>query len=160
MKVDVKLADYSDPKHANAIGYLMDSYAKDPMGGSTPLPEDVKRNLARALSKIPHAFTVLCYADNQPAGLINCFEGFSTFKCKPLINIHDVVVVDAFRGQGLSRIMLSKVEDVARESGCCKMTLEVLDGNIAAKSAYLGFGFEGYELDPAMGKALFWQKHL
>ena len=41
-----------------------------------------------------------------------------------------------------------------------KLTLEVLEGNSVAQSAYRAFGFEGYELDPQMGKALFWQKKL
>jgi len=56
--------------------------------------------------------------------------------------------------------MLKKVEDIAKEKGCCKLTLEVLDGNKAAQNAYTKFGFGGYELDPVMGKALFWQKSI
>ena len=89
------------------------------MGGSQPLAESVK-------SKLPHAFGIISYVNNQPAGLVNCFEAFSTFKCKPLINIHDVVVVNEFRGLGLSQRMLSKVEEIAKSKGCCKITLEVL----------------------------------
>ncbi len=84
----------------------------------------------------------------------------STFKCKPLINIHDVVVLNEFRRLGISQRMLSKVEEIAKEKGCCKMTLEVLEGNKAAQNSYLKYGFEGYELDPAHGKALFWKKSL
>ena len=44
--------------------------------------------------------------------------------------------------------------------GCCKLTLEVLDGNAPAKAAYEKFGFASYELDPAVGGALCWQKKL
>ena len=40
------------------------------------------------------------------------------------------------------------------------MTLEVLEGNEIAQHAYRSFGFAGYELDPRMGKAMFWQKKL
>ena len=130
------------------------------MGGSQPLAESVKLNLANELSKLPHAFSIISYVNNRPAGLINCFEAFSTFKCKPLINIHDVVVVNEFRGLGLSQRMLSKVEEVAKSKGCCKITLEVLEGNDVAKNSYNKFGFAGYELDPIMGKALFWQKNI
>lgn len=77
----------------------------------------------------------------------------------PLINIHDVVVVDEFRGLGLSQKMLSKVEEIATSKGCCKITLEVLEGNNVAKRSYIKFDFSGYELDPVMGKAVFWQKN-
>ena len=87
-------------------------------------------------------------------------EGFSTFLCKPLINIHDLVVLEQYRGAGLSHKMLQKVEDIAIQKGCCKLTLEVLAGNEVAKSSYSKFGFSGYQLDPKTGGAHFWQKSL
>lgn len=158
MTTEITLADYNNPNHAIDLVTLLDAYAQDPMGGAHPLSAYVKDNLVSSLAKIPHAFTILAYVDGQPAGLVNCFEGFSTFNCKPLINIHDVVVLEAFRGQGLSQRMLARVEAIARERGCCKLTLEVLEGNPVAQHAYRKFGFEGYELDPATGRALFWQK--
>lgn len=160
MELDVLIADYHHPKHGLDMAYLLDSYAKDPMGGGAPIAAAITDNLALSLSKLPHAFTVLCYVENQPAGLINCFETFSTFKGMPLINIHDVIVLKDFRGLGLSQLMLEKVEGIAKQRGCCKLTLEVLEGNEVAQHSYKKFGFEGYELDPAMGKAVFWKKSL
>ena len=77
-----------------------------------------------------------------------------------MINIHDVAVISEFRGLGISQRMLLEVEKIAREKGCCKITLEVLEGNEVARAAYLKYGFDGYELDPVLGKALFWQKTL
>ena len=160
MNQETLLVNYTDPQHAKDLVYLMDSYACDPMGGNTALKSEVKATLANALAKIPHAFSVICYVDGKPAGLVNCFEAFSTFKCQPLINIHDVIVIEDFRGLKISQLMLQKVEDVAREKGCCKITLEVLEGNTVAQNSYLKFGFAGYELDPQMGKAMFWEKVL
>lgn len=160
MKVEVVIADYLNNKHAQDIAYLLNAYAEDLMGGGSPLPENVRNNLAKELSKLPHAFSVICYVNEQLAGLINCFEAFSTFKCQPLINIHDIVVMSEFRGLGVSQSMLAKVEEQAQEKGCCKITLEVLEGNKVARNAYIKFGFDGYELDPELGKALFWQKVL
>jgi ribosomal protein S18 acetylase RimI-like enzyme len=160
MSIKIIMADYLNQQHANDLINLLDVYAKDPMGGETPLTDHVKQNLAAELSKLGSAFSILCYVDDKPAGLINCFVGFSTFKCKPLIYIHDIVVVAVHRGLGLSQKMLDEVEKIAREKGCCKLTLEVLEGNVVAKKAYEKFGFSGYELDPAAGKALFWEKVL
>jgi len=160
MNFEVKIDDYSNEQQATDIVYLLDAYSQDQMGGSQPLAESVKSNLVNELSKLPHAFSIICYVNDKPAGLVNCFEAFSTFKCKPLINIHDVVVIKEFRGLGLSQCMLSKVEEIAKSKGCCKITLEVLEGNDVARKSYIKFGFDGYELDPIMGKALFWQKNL
>ncbi len=160
MTIKIITADYLNQQQANDLVNLLDIYAQDPMGGATPLTGYAKQNLAKELSKLDNAFSVLCYVDEKPAGLINCFVGFSTFKCKPLIYIHDIVVVAGHRGLGLSQKMLDEVERTAKEKGCCKLTLEVLEGNIVAKNAYEKFGFSGYELDPATGKALFWEKVL
>jgi ribosomal protein S18 acetylase RimI-like enzyme len=158
--IDILRADYHNASHAKAVSYLLNCYAEDPMGGGKPLSLEVKTNLAAKLAEQGNAFSVLCYVDGQATGLINCFFGFSTFKCKPLVYIHDVVVIGNHRGLGLSQKMLDEVERIAREKECCKLTLEVLEGNEIAKNAYLKFGFSGYELDPKMGKALFWEKVL
>jgi ribosomal protein S18 acetylase RimI-like enzyme len=160
MTLKVMIADYNNQQHASAISFLLNCYAQDPMGGGQALAQHVFDNLASELAKVPNAFTVLCFVDDKAAGLINCLQGFSTFKCKPLINIHDVAVVNGFRGKQISQHMLKKVEEIAIDRNCCKITLEVLAGNIVAKNAYLKFGFAGYALDPEMGNALFWEKGL
>jgi len=56
--------------------------------------------------------------------------------------------------------MLQKVEEIARQRGCCKITLEVLEGNALAQSAYRKFGFDDSVFDPAHGRMLFWHKPL
>ena len=160
MTLQVFQADYHNSQHAAYIVSLLDGYARDPMGGGEPLSDYVKQNLVASLSNIQDAFSVIATVDGKPAGLINCFEGFSTFKCKPLINIHDVTVIQEFRGLGISQQMLEKVEEIARSRDCCKLTLEVLSKNQSAMSAYRKFGFSDYELDPEAGTALFWQKML
>ena len=56
--------------------------------------------------------------------------------------------------------MLGLVEQQAIERGCCKLTLEVLEGNQAARRAYDKFGFQSYALNPELGHALCWEKSL
>lgn len=160
MTIELHIADYTDPRHQEDLIFLLDAYATDPMGGAEPLTDYTRDNLCREMAARPQVFTVLCYVDGQPAGLCNCVEGFSTFKAKPLVNIHDIAVVPGFRGLGLSHRMLERVEVVARERGCCKLTLEVLEGNEVARRSYSSFGFSGYALDPVHGNALFWEKAL
>ena len=160
MNINIIKEDYFNEKNRADIPILLNGYASDPMGGGTPLSNHVLSNLAMELAKIPHAFSVIAYADGQPAGLVNCFETFSTFACQPLINVHDLVVLSKYRGLGISHKMLEKVEEIARSKNCCKITLEVLENNDIAKSSYRKFGFSGYELDPKTGAAFFWQKTL
>jgi GNAT superfamily N-acetyltransferase len=130
------------------------------MGGGRPLAESVRRDLPARLAARADAVVLLGYAQGAAAGLLIAFEGFSTFACAPLLNIHDIVVAPAYRGAGLAGRLLARAEAIARDRGCCKLTLEVLEGNRAARAAYRRSGFRPYELDPAMGRALFWEKPL
>ncbi|WP_331351480.1 GNAT family N-acetyltransferase [Cellvibrio sp. UBA7671] len=159
-QINIVRVDYGNPQHGSDLVLLLDSYARDPMGGGEPLSQFVKDNLVAELSKRDFGLSLIAYVDNQPAGLLNAFEGFSTFACKPLFNVHDIVVLEAFRGLQLSQLLLQELEKIARDKGCCKITLEVLEGNVIAQQAYQKSGFAGYELDPQMGKAMFWQKKL
>lgn len=160
MSTTVTIADYSSARHATEVVEMLNAYALDPMGGATPLSDYVREHLVNQLKQTPGAFSVLCHIDDQAVGLVNCFQGFSTFKAKPLINIHDVVVLESYRGRGLTRLMLNEVERVARKRGCCKLTMEVLTGNTPAQQAYTAFGFGNFELDPEKGSAMFWEKEL
>ena len=159
-EVVIVQADYKNPIHAQALRDVLNHYAQDPMGGGEALSQEVLERLPGELAKRPHAFSVLAFVGDKAAGLVNCFEGFSTFAGKPLVNVHDVSVVNTFRGLGLSHKMLLKVEDIARERGCCKITLEVLEGNPVAQGSYRKFGFSEGLLDPAHGRMLFWNKYL
>ncbi|WP_444997825.1 GNAT family N-acetyltransferase [Aliikangiella sp. IMCC44359] len=160
MTVTCHIVDYHDQQQANALVELLNIYALDPMGGAKPLSEDVKYNLASELAKLNYAFSIIAYVNKKPAGLANCFEGFSTFKSKPLINIHDLVVAPEFRGQKIATLLLQKVEDIAKEKGCCKVTLEVLNNNKIAKKAYAKFGFLGSSPEEKSDQMLFWEKPL
>lgn len=155
--LEVVEAQYADPVHATALVDLLDQYARDPAGGSEPLSAFARDRLAAELAARPTAFSVLAFDAGLPIGLINCIEGFSTFACKPLVNVHDVVVIKGYRGHGVGRLMLERVRAIAQRRGACKLTLEVLDGNRSAIALYEKFGFAPYQLDPAMGQARFFQ---
>ncbi len=153
-------ADLAKPAHAEALIRLMREYAMDPMGGGTDLPTHTRDNLVAELRRRPTVHVLLARRDGDFVGLANCMEGFSTFACKPLLNIHDIVVTRTLRGQGIGRLLLERAETLAVSLGCCKLTLEVLEGNHAARKVYAAFGFAGYELNPETGRAMFWEKKL
>jgi ribosomal protein S18 acetylase RimI-like enzyme len=160
VELAIGLADYADPRDGADVVALLDAYARDPMGGGAPLAESVKARLVGDLAANPHAFSLIARLDDAPVGLANCFMGYSTFAAAPLVNIHDFAVVPGHRGAGIGRALLAAVEAEALKRGACKVTLEVLSGNDAAKRLYAANGYGDYQLDPAAGQALFWQKRL
>lgn len=153
-------ADYSNVVHANAIVELLDEYASGPSGGAEPLAAQVKVELIPALQRTSCALTLLAFAGEVPIGLLNAFETLSTFRAKPLINIHDIAVTASWRRRGVGRALIQALENIAGERGCCKLTLEVLENNVGAQMLYRKLGFENYQLQEDFGRALFLQKKL
>ncbi len=160
MSITVLRVDYESAAHRSALVMLLNAYALDPMGGGTALPQEVQDRLCDDLAVRPTAASFIAWHGEQAVGLINCIEGYSTFKARPLMNIHDLAVLPGHRGQGVGRALLAAAQQHALERGCCKLTLEVLTGNVPALRSYLNFGFEAYALDPAAGQASFMQKWL
>lgn len=153
LKTDLKL-----PKHQADFLQLLNVYATDIMGGGAAIGNHLHQQLIEGLQNTPHKLILLVYDDENPIAIANCFYGFSTFKAKPLLNIHDFAVAPEARGKGVAKLLLERIAEEAKTAGCCKITLEVLEGNKRAQKVYFDFGFENYELDPIAGKALFLEK--
>lgn len=153
-------ADLDNAEHQNAVLAMVDAYSRDPMGDGTPLAPDVRERLIPGLRHLSTTLVFLAYDGDAPVGVAVCFLGFSTFAAKPLINLHDVAIVPTHRGRGVGRGLLAVVEAKARELGCCKLTLEVLDKNDRALRTYLAAGFKRYSLQPGAGEAIFMTKPL
>jgi len=158
--LQIKRVDYLNAQDAQALVFLLDAYAQDPMGGGEALNPGNSARLCSDMARIAGAASFIAWLEGKPVGLINCFEGYSTFKAKPLLNVHDIAVLAGHRGQGVGQALLKAAEDYAQSRGCCKLTLEVLSGNAQAMASYKRFGFAQYELDPAAGQAQFMQKWL
>lgn len=158
--LQIKRVDYLNAQDAQALVFLLDAYAQDPMGGGEALNPENATRLCGDLARIAGAASFVAWLEDKPVGLVNCFEGYSTFKAKPLLNVHDIAVLAGHRGQGVGQALLKAAEEHARTRGCCKLTLEVLSGNAPAMASYKRFGFAQYELDPAAGQAQFMQKWL
>jgi ribosomal protein S18 acetylase RimI-like enzyme len=141
-EVRIVEADLSDPAQAAHVVDLIDAYAREPIGGGTPLAEGARERLPAGLAAHPTSRIWLAYAGDAAVGVAVVFEGYSTFAAAPLLNIHDLAVLESHRGQGIGRRLLAAVEQAARARGCAKLTLEVVEKNQRAQGLYKSFGFE------------------
>lgn len=148
-------ADLSLPQHQEAIVSMLDAYMRDPMGDQRPFDRSKRDALITGLQNMPTTRVYLAYTQGHLAGMVIGFVGFSTFVAKPLFNLHDVVVLDEFRGLGVGRRLMEAVIADARSEGCCKLTLEVRRDNLVARSLYRRMGF--HDQNPAMN---FWVKEI
>jgi len=142
------VADFKDAAQAAAVVSLLSGYSEDKeFGAGAPFSAEHQAELSKQLGSIPNAFSVLAYRGTTPCGVATCFGGFSTWACKPLVNVHDIFVAATDRKKGVCTMMLQKVDEVAKARGCCKLTLEVLPTNEFAKGAYGKHGFGPYEIN-------------
>lgn len=153
-------ANLENPGHQQAILALLNAYAQDPMGDGKPLADEVQQRLIPGLQAHPTTLVILAFRGAEPVGMAICFRGFSTFAARPLLNIHDFVVLDQHRGQGIGRRVMDEVEAAARRLGCCKLTLEVQENNHRARAVYASIGFKQSMHVAEAGGALFLSKKL
>jgi ribosomal protein S18 acetylase RimI-like enzyme len=153
--IDIVLADLANPVHQAAIIAMLDMYCRDEFGDCQPLADEVRERLIPGLIKHGGARVFLAYEDQQPLGVAICLIGFSSFRAKPLLNIHDIAVSPAARGKGIGRKLLQAVEAEARSLGCGKVTLEVRSDNQRAMGLYRSVGFKSTEPE-----TYFWSQKL
>lgn len=137
----IRDADLADAGDARAVVEVLDSYASDPRGGSEPLTAEVRSRLIPLLRGHPTTLVLLAFEGDAAVGLATGFWGISSFRARPLLNIHDLAVRPGYRGKGVGRALLTAAEARARNRGCCKLTLEVQDDNTPARTLYERYGF-------------------
>lgn len=98
--------DRSD--HQRDVVAMTAAYALDEMGNGGPLPPAVLERLVPGLRAEPTTLILLAYVEGQAVGIATCFRGFSTFAAQPLINIHDLSVLPAFRGYGIGGLLVQE----------------------------------------------------
>lgn len=138
--LEILEADFSNKKHCQAILDVTNRYAEDPMGLGDSLSNKTRSNLIEKMSNFPTTLCFIAFIDGEVAGAANCFFGFSTFKAAKVLNIHDLAVMPNFRGRGIGEALLSTAEKKAKETECCKITLEVREDN-RARNLYERYGF-------------------
>lgn len=158
--VDILRADYTDPRQRSAIPFLLNAYAKGLLGFQKEIDGHVLTALVPGLERMQNAVVLLARIDDAYVGMAICFLGFSTFHAKPLINIHDFMVLKEFRGQGVGRALLKEIESIARDLDCCKITLEVQENNTTARRLYRRNGFKDSFLDQEAGDQLSMTKNV
>ncbi len=141
--IEIVQADLDDPRQARAVLELLDEFAREPVSGGSALHASVRENLIPGLRRHPTTLVLLAREGGTYIGMAVCFIGFSTFYARPLINIHDLTVLQEHRGKGVGRRLLGAVERRARDLDCCKVTLEVREDNEGARRLYADEGFRG-----------------
>jgi ribosomal protein S18 acetylase RimI-like enzyme len=154
-KIEFIVCNLKNTEHQQAFIQLMNIYRNDPMGGVGSMSDELALKLINDLKNHPTFMGFLVKSGEEYIAMANCFTGYSTFKAKPLLNIHDFVVSPAWRGQKVGEFLLNHIASFLREKGYCRINLEVRHDNPGAMNLYKRVGFK--ECNPPM---YFWEKYL
>ncbi|NQV28960.1 MAG: GNAT family N-acetyltransferase [Rhodopirellula sp.] len=141
MPISIVDANLSEAAHGAGLVRILDEYARLPHIAGCGLSDDVQENLVDRLAATSGKQILLAVDVGRVVGVAVCFEAFSTFAGRPLLNLHDLAVTADYRGQGVGTMLLNAVANRARELGCCRVTLEVDTANPGAKKLYDRSGF-------------------
>ena len=84
----------------------------------------------------------IAFADNKPAGIINCFYKYTTFSGKKILYLEDLYVKSEFRKSGLGKKFFALLEKIAVENDCEKIEWKCADFNESGKRFYDKIGAE------------------
>ncbi|SON48374.1 Acetyltransferase family protein [Vibrio tapetis subsp. tapetis] len=143
--------DINNNLQRSQFNQLFNEYAKAVSANLDPL-------VTNKIFELPYFHGFLCYIEQQPVAFAVCFESFSTYRSKKVLNIHDFMVSLNHRGQGMGKILLAGIEQHCIEQDFLKITLEVDEDNIAAQKLYTSCRFEDHQV--ALKGLLHWQKYL
>lgn len=84
----------------------------------------------------PVCGALLAEHEGQPVGFALFFTSYSTFWCKPCLNLEDLYVDPDFRGHGYGLALLRALAALAVERDCPRLDWHVLDWNQLAIDFY------------------------
>lgn len=139
---EIKIADLTNQNDKNDIIELIKGFNGESTSGGG-LDSSVLNELIPNIIEFGNYLIYLAYVDGKAAGFSICFEGFSTFKAKKILNIHDFYISNEFQGNGYGYLLMKHIIDDAGNRGYCKITLEVYSTNPRAINLYRKCGFSG-----------------
>ena len=155
MPLTIIECDLSRLEHREAFLALLNCYLKDDMGRGRAVKGARGKKLLKELRAHPAKLILFAKIKDSHVGMAVCFRTYSTFLVRPLLNVHDLIVLPAYRRQGIGRKLMAAVGKKARWLGCGKITLEVRYDNEKARRLYASLGYG--ECCPPMS---FWVKAL
>lgn len=78
--------------------------------------------------------------DGKEVGFAFYFSTFSTFLGRPGLHLEDLFVLPEYRGKGYGKALLSKLAQIANDTGCGRMEWTCLDWNQSSIDFYRSLG--------------------
>ena len=140
MNIIFREADLANSRDSKALVVLLNEFMH---GKNTTNVKIIDCGIIQKLTKLGTSKVYLCEYSEDIIGIAVCFIGFSTFKQKELLNIHDLFIKEEFQGKGIGTKFLKYIEKECLKNDFCRITLKAYDDNLNAIKLYEKSGFIG-----------------
>lgn len=124
----IRPAKPADAASIVALVRALAEYEKEPMSSVKLSEADILRD-GFGPPETRRFEALLAELDGRPVGFALFFYNYSTWEGRAGIFIEDLFVLEAARGHGLGRQLITAVAAIAQARGCPRVDLNVLDWN-------------------------------
>jgi GNAT superfamily N-acetyltransferase len=102
-----------------------------------PPNEEARRRLRiDCLSDKPKFYALIGKIGSKCVSYIIYFFTYSSFLGLPILYLEDIFVLEEYRRQGIGKVMLEHLKEIAKLEGCCRIEFTVLKWNKSAQEFY------------------------
>ena len=101
---------------------------------------DAKRLRRHGFGRRRYFESLICSRAGRTVGYAVFYFAYSTFSCRPVLFVEDILVLPEERGRGAGKAMMKELARIAVREGCDQMEWLVLDWNAPSIKFYEGLG--------------------
>ena len=156
--MEIAELNLAEPDGVNKFTQLLDAYCCTLNGGGVALSDEVRNRLFNVMPQYGNAIAFLSHHQNKPTGVVFGFYNLYVFSAQPYANVQFIFVLPEFQRRGIAKKLMLAFEARTRELGCCKVTLEVREGNEQAKALYSALEYRRGTFGPHNDALEFWER--
>jgi len=130
----------ADSTHLNLVGPLFDAYRIFYRKESDV--ESVNKFIQARLTQKDSVIYLAINAEGNGIGFTQLYPSFSSTKMKRMWILNDLFVDPNYRGQGISKLLITKAKELSQETKACGLLLETEKHNMIGNKLYPSVGFE------------------
>jgi len=141
MDISFREIDFEDKADGEKAVLLLNEF----MNQTEKCTREIDISIIEKMQNLGFAKIYFSEVDRNIMGIAVCFKGFSTYKQKELLNIHDFYLQKNYQGNGIGKLFLEFIEKECIKNDFCRVTLEVYGDNSHAIKLYKKSGYVGSE---------------
>jgi len=139
MDISFREFDFEDKEDGERAVFLLNEF----MNRTEKSAREIDTSIIGQMKNLGFAKIYFSEVDRNIIGIAVCFKGFSTYKQKELLNIHDFYLQKNYQGNGIGKLFLEFIEKECIKNDFCRVTLEVYGDNANAIKLYKKSGYVG-----------------